>query len=262
MCKHPFHSFSPADSFSASCLKLYKMGHILGCPEGVWRVSWRCLGIIWVTLDTVWMGMLSAQLKKIILGHFNQLRHFLTVANFRRFRAQNAKFQVWFYIWRSPQIKKNPIETGLKIKFPVRIQMDRSYNWDRTSQWALLRMVLHGLSANFLDCEGNQGLVFSFLVVLLIPPDIVWDVCLWSLMVSQVISSSEGCNHQFCSAWRRQNGQKLVRSEVRLGGREGFLFPIQLLPIVPFIRRWALSQSLARWRPSIVVKWRPSIVII
>ena len=138
MCKHPFHSFSPADSFSASCLKLYKMGHILGCPEGVWRVSWRCLGIIWVTLDTVWMGMLSAQLKKIILGHFNQLRHFLTVANFRRFRAQNAKFQVWFYIWRSPQIKKNPIETGLKIKFPVRIQMDRSYNWDRTSQWALM----------------------------------------------------------------------------------------------------------------------------
>ena len=139
MCKHPFHSFSPADSFSASCLKLYKMGHILGCPEGVWRVSWRCLGIIWVTLDTVWRVMLSAQLKKkIILGHFNQLRHFLTVANFRRFRAQNAKFQVWFYIWRSPQIKKNPIETGLKIKFPVRIQMDRSYNWDRTSQWALM----------------------------------------------------------------------------------------------------------------------------
>ena len=64
MCKHLFHSFSPADSFSASCLKLYKMGHILGCPEGVWRVSWRCLGIIWVTLDTVWRVMLSAQLKK------------------------------------------------------------------------------------------------------------------------------------------------------------------------------------------------------
>ena len=60
------------------------------------------------------------------------------MANFRRFGAQNAKFQVRFYIWRSPQIKKISIETGLKIKFPVRIQMDRSYNWDRTSQWALL----------------------------------------------------------------------------------------------------------------------------
>ena len=109
---------------------------------GVRRVSGGCLGGVWELSEWPWILFRGVccrlNWKKIILGHFNQLRHFLTVANFRRFRAQNAKFQVWFYIWRSPQIKKNPIETGLKIKFPVRIPMGPSYNWDQTSQWALL----------------------------------------------------------------------------------------------------------------------------
>ena len=106
-----------------------------GCLEGVLEVSGDYLSDPGYCLEGYVVGSIE---KKIILGHFNQLRHFLTVANFRRFRAQNAKFQVWFYIWRSPQIKKNPIETGLKIKFPVRIQMDQSYNWDRTSQRTLM----------------------------------------------------------------------------------------------------------------------------
>ena len=94
-----------------------------GCLEGVLEVSGNYLSDPGYCLEGYVVGSIE---KKIILGHFNQLRHFLTVANFRRFRAQNAKFQVWFYIWRSPQIKKNPIETGLKIKFPIRIQMGRS----------------------------------------------------------------------------------------------------------------------------------------
>ena len=65
---------------------------------GVRRVSGGCLGGVWELSEWTWI--LSGEYvfgsieKKSILGHFNQLQHFLTVANFRRLRAQNAKFQV------------------------------------------------------------------------------------------------------------------------------------------------------------------------
>ena len=84
MCKHLFHSFSPAVSFSASCPKLYqKMCHILGCLEGVLEVSGGYLSDRGYCVGEYVVG--SIEEEKTILGHFNQLQHFLPMANFRRF---------------------------------------------------------------------------------------------------------------------------------------------------------------------------------
>ena len=33
---------------------LPKLGVSVGCLEGVWKVSGRCLGVVWMPLDTVW----------------------------------------------------------------------------------------------------------------------------------------------------------------------------------------------------------------
>ena len=47
-----------------------------GCPWGVWKVPGRCLGVVWVTVDTVWEGMMCKQLINI------QLDWFLLAASF------------------------------------------------------------------------------------------------------------------------------------------------------------------------------------
>ena len=60
-----------------------------GCLEGVLEVSGNYLSDPGYCLEGYVVGSIE---KKIILGHFNQLRHFLTVANFRRFKGQKAKF--------------------------------------------------------------------------------------------------------------------------------------------------------------------------
>ena len=60
-------------------------------------VSGRCLGVVWVILDTDWGGMVSTQLIETSnLDHFKQLCHFLSLAILGDFwpKMQNFKSDV------------------------------------------------------------------------------------------------------------------------------------------------------------------------
>ena len=46
---------------------LVSWGLFAVCLEGVWKVSGRCLGVVWVTLDTAWGDMICKQLITIQL---------------------------------------------------------------------------------------------------------------------------------------------------------------------------------------------------
>ena len=86
-----FHQLVPFLCYTKIIQNVPYFGVSGGCLEGVLEVSGDYLSDPGYCLEGYVVGSIE---KKIILGHFNQLRHFLTVANFRRFRAQNAKFQV------------------------------------------------------------------------------------------------------------------------------------------------------------------------
>ena len=57
-------------SFSPRCLGLVNMCHVMGVCGGVWKESGRCLGVVWMTVDTVWGYDVQAIDKQPILFEF------------------------------------------------------------------------------------------------------------------------------------------------------------------------------------------------
>ena len=63
-------------------------GVSIGCLEGVWEVSERCLGVVWGLSGGC---MVHFNRKNSNLDHFDQLRHLLPMAIFKAIFGQKCK---------------------------------------------------------------------------------------------------------------------------------------------------------------------------